>query len=219
MGDELKIEKEAYNVASGMIHIMTGDLRHIEEGEDEAKLSGLGYEVIFTTRDLMFAPMVISIFEMMGQNGIKNLFYRGGSYAGERFALETVEGGLAKWDESLLRYNETIGLATGWGYLFHPEINLDIENPRVVCQWRNHPSATTVPEIMKSVAEKNPSLSVDFTQTFCDYHTGWLLTIVKLILKNNGAKDEVISKLKGREEYCQAQEGRNHCRHVIGLLD
>ncbi|MBN2225213.1 MAG: hypothetical protein JW765_11090 [Deltaproteobacteria bacterium] len=219
MADEFSIDSSVFDTASGLLTAFVQDLKHQRDGDDVAILGSLGLNVIFSTRDLMFAPMTLAIFEMMGQNGIKNLMFRGGYYAAERFAVETVETGAAKWDESLFKYFETIAISTGWGMLIHPEIDLNTKNPRVVSLLKNHPSATTVVKIMESAAKNNPGLKIDYKQTFCDYHTGFVLSLVRLIMKNNGADEKFISSIKGKEEYCQAQEGRDHCRHVIGLLD
>ncbi len=219
MSNDFVIDKNAFVAAKGMFDVIINDTKHIEEGEDIGIVKSLGYKAIFATRNLMFSPMTLSVFEMMGQNGVKNLFYRGGYHSGEIFAEETVDGGMAKWDETLFRYHETITIATGWGYLNYAEINLNSERPRIVSLMRNHPCATTVPEIMKYAVEKNPGLEINFNQTFCDYHTGWILAIARRILQENGADFGLISRMRGREEYCQVQEGRDHCRHVIGILD
>jgi hypothetical protein len=219
MGDTFVIDTSLFETASGLLNTVVKDLKHQREGDDVAVLQTVGLNVIFATRDLMFAPMTLSIFEMMGQNGIKNLMFRGGYYAAERFAIETVEAGFATWDESLINYYGTIGFATGWGMYTHPEIDLTTKNPRVVSLLKNHPCSTTAVRIMESAAKKNPGLKIDYNQTFCDYHTGWLLSLVRLILKHNGADEKLISSIKGKEEYCQAQKGNDHCRHVFGLLD
>lgn len=219
MSYELKIDKDAIRSGEGMLKVVAADLKHVEEGDEVAIVKALGYNGIFTTRDLMFAPMTLAIFEMMGQNGIKNLMFRGGSYAGERFALETIEAGMAKWDDSLLQYHKNIFIATGWGYIEYPEIDLNPEGLEVVCLIKNHPCATTVVEIMESAVQENPSLKIDHNQTFCDYHTGWLQGKIRLLMKNIGVKEELISRIKGVEEYCQAQEGRDHCRHVVRIFD
>ncbi len=219
MNEELTIDKNVFETASGLLDAFINDLKHQRDGDDIAKLRSMGLNVLFSTRDLMFAPMTLSIFDMMGQHGMKNLMFRGGYYAGERFALETVETGIAKWDESLIKYYETIGISTGWGIMQHPEVDLDIEKPWIVSLLKNHPSATTVPAIMESAVQKNPALKIDYKQTFCDYHTGWLLALTRLILKNNGADEKLVSSVKGKEEFCQAQEGRNYCRHIVGILD
>ena len=219
MSDKLLIDTNVFEAASALLSALVNDLKHQRDGDDVAVLKTLGLNAIFTTRDLMFAPMTLAIFEMMGQNGIKNLMFRGGYYASERFAIETVEAGYAKWDESLVHYYGTIGLATGWGIFIHPEIDLNTENPRLVCLLKNHPASTTVVRIMESAAEKNPALKIDYKQTFCDYHTGWLISLLRLLMKHKGADEKLISSIKGTEEYCQVQEGRDHCRFVIGLLD
>jgi hypothetical protein len=219
MGDELLINDSALDAASALLDTVVKDLRHQREGDDAAVLKTMGLNVIFATRDLMFAPMTLAIFEMMGQNGIKNLMFRGGYYAAERFAIESVEAGFAAWDESLINYYGMMGLSTGWGMYVHPEIDLNLKNPRVVSLLKNHPCSTTVVRIMESAVKKNPGLKIDYKQTFCDYHTGWLLSLVRLVMREKGADEKLISSIKGKEEYCQAQEGRDHCRHVIGLLD
>ena len=103
--------------------------------------------------------------------------------------------------------------------LAHPEIDLNPENPRIVSLLKNHPSSTTVVKIMESAVEKNPGLKIDYKQNFCDYHTGFLLSLVRLLMKNRGADEKLIPLIKGKEEYCQAQEGRDHCKNVIGILD
>jgi hypothetical protein len=131
--DKLAIDTSIIDTASGVLTTVLQDLKHRREGDDIAMLKSMGLYAIFTTRDLMFAPMTMAIFEMMGQNGMKNLMYRGGYYAAERFAIESVEAGYAKWDESLINYYGMIGLATGWGVYLHPEIDLNVENPRIVC--------------------------------------------------------------------------------------
>jgi hypothetical protein len=219
MSDKLVIENNSLDVASDILSTVLKDLKHQRDGADVAMLKSMGLYAIFTTRDLMFAPMTLAIFEMMGQNGMKNLMYRGGYYAAERFAMESVEAGFAKWDESLINYYGTIGLATGWGVYLHPEMDLSIDNPKIVCLLKNHPSSTTVVRIMESVAERNSALKIDYKQTFCDYQVGWLVSMLRLILKNRGADEKVISSIKGKEEYCQAQKGNDHCRIVVGLLD
>ncbi len=219
MANEFVFDPTVFETASGLLGAFVKDLKHKREGDDLAILESMGLNVIFSTRDLMFAPMTLAIFEMMGQNGIKNLMFRGGYYAAERFAMDTVESGYAKWDESLFKYFETIAISTGWGMLVHPEMDLNVKNPRVVSMLKNHPSATTVVRIMESAVKKNSGLKIDYNQTFCDYHTGFVLSLVRLIMKNMGADEKLISSIKGKEEYCQAQKGRDHCRHVIGLLD
>ena len=219
MGNDFLIDKSVFETASGLLSAFVNDLKFQQDGNDVGILKSMGLNVIFSTRDLMFAPMTLAVFEMMGQNGIKNLMFRGGYYAAERFAMDTVEAGFAQWDESLFKYFETIAISTGWGLLVHPEINLDPANPRVVSMVKNHPSATTVVKIMESAAKKNTALKIDYNQTFCDYHTGFVLSLVRLIIKNKGADDKFVSSIKGKEEYCQAQKGNDHCRHVIGLLD
>ncbi len=219
MSDKLLIGDNIIETAAGLLTTVLKDLKHERDGADVAMLKTMGLNAIFTTRDLMFAPMTLAIFEMMGQNGMKNLMYRGGYYAAERFAVETVEAGFAKWDESLINYYGTIGLATGWGVYLHPEIDLTTENPRIVCLLKNHPSSTTVVRIMASAAERNPALKIDYRQTFCDYQAGWLVSMLRLILKHKGADEKLISSIKGKEEYCQAQKGNDHCRLVVGLLD
>jgi hypothetical protein len=218
MSDDFVIDGNVFETASGLLNAFAADLKHQRDGDDVAILKSMGLDVIFSTRDLMFAPMTLAIFEMMGQNGIKNLMFRGGYYAAERFAADTVEAGYAKWDESLIKYFETIAISTGWGMLIHPEISLDAKNPRMISLVKNHPSATTVVKIMESATKKNTGLKIDYNQTFCDYHTGFVLSLFRLIMKNNGADEKFISSIKGKEEYCQAQKGRDHCRHVIGLL-
>jgi hypothetical protein len=219
MSDDITIDAHAFDAVSELLGAIVKDLKHRQDGEDVAVLKSMGHEIIFTTRDLMFAPMTLAIFEMMGQNGVKNLMFRGGYYSAERFAVETVEAGFARWDESLIRHYEMMGTSTGWGIYIHPEIDINTDNPRVVSLLRNHPCCTTVLEIMESAVKKNPGLKIDYNQTFCDYHTGWLLCLVRLILRHKGADEKLIASVKGREEYCQAQKGRDHCRHVIGLLD
>jgi hypothetical protein len=219
MANEFVIDKSVFETASGLLSAFVTDLKHEQDGDDVAILKSMGLNVIFSTRDLMFAPMTLAVFEMMGQNGIKNLMFRGGYYAAERFALDTVEAGYAQWDESLFKYFETIAISTGWGMLIHPEIDLNPANPRVVSLVKNHPSATTVVNIMESAAKKNSALKIDYNQTFCDYHTGFVLSLVRLIIKNKGADDKFLSTIKGKEEQCQAQKGNDYCRHVIGLLD
>lgn len=219
MGDKFLVDDSVFETAAGLLDVFVKDLKHQRDGDDIAMLESLGLNVIFSTRDLMFAPMTLAIFEMMGQNGIKNLMFRGGYYAGERFAMDTIEAGTTKWDESLIKYYETIAISTGWGMIAHPEIELNIEKPWVVSLVKNHPSSTTVLKIMESAVQKNPGLKIDYKQTFCDYHTGFLLSLVRLLMKNNGADEKLVSSIKGKEEYCQAQDGRDYCRHVIGLLD
>ena len=219
MTDDFMIDKNAFVAAKGMFDVIIGETKHIEEGDEVGLVKSLGYKAIFATRNLMFSPMTLSVFEMMGQNGVKNLFYRGGYHSGEIFAEETIESGMAKWDESLFKYHETMTIATGWGYLNYAEINLDPDNPRIVSKMRNHPCATTVPEIMKYAVQKNPGLEINFNQTFCDYHTGWILAILRLIMEKNGADIKFLSRLRGREEYCQVQEGHDHCKHVIGIFE
>jgi hypothetical protein len=219
MSDNLVIDNNIFETASGLLGTVLADLKHQRDGADVAMLKSMGLTAIFTTRDLMFAPMALAIFEMMGQNGIKNLMYRGGYYAAERFSIETVEAGYAKWDESLVNYYGTVGLATGWGIYQHPEIDFNLENPRIVCLLKNHPSSTTVVRIMESATERNPGLKIDYKQTFCDYQVGWLVSMLRLIMKEKGADEKVISAIKGKEEYCQAQKGNDHCRIVVGLLD
>jgi hypothetical protein len=219
MSENLKFDESAFEAAFNLLDVFLKDLKHQRDGNDLAILKSLGLDVIFSTRDLMFAPMTLAIFEMMGQNGIKNLMYRGGYYAGERFSMDTIESGAAKWDESLIKYYETIAISTGWGMITHPEIDLNVENPRIVSLVKNHPSSTTVLKIMESAAERNPGLKIDYKQTFCDYHTGWLLSLTRSILKNSGADEKLIASVKGKEEFCQAQEGRNYCRHIIGIFE
>ncbi len=219
MSDKLAIDNNIFETASGLLGTILQDLKHQRDGADVAMLKTMGLNAIFTTRDLMFAPMTLAIFEMMGQNGMKNLMYHGGYYASELFSIETVQAGYAKWDESLINYYGTIGLATGWGIYQHPEIDLNPGNPRIVCLLKNHPSSTTVVRIMESAAERNTGLKIDYKQTFCDYQVGWLVSMLRLILKEKGADEKVISAIKGKEEYCQAQKGNDHCRIVVGLLD
>jgi hypothetical protein len=219
MSDSLVIDKGMLETASGLLGTILKDLKHQPDGADTAMLKTMGLNAIFTTRDLMFAPMTLAVFEMMGQNGMKNLMYHGGYYAAERFSIESVGAGYATWDESLINYYGTIGLATGWGVYLHPEIDLNPENPRVVCLLKNHPSSTTVVRIMESAAEKNPGLKIDYKQTFCDYQVGWLVSMLRLIMKEKGTDEKVISAIKGKEEYCQAQKGNDHCRIVVSLLD
>jgi hypothetical protein len=219
MADNFTIDKDLMKASSDLLAILLGDLKHVDEGEDEAILMSVGYKGIFTTRELMYAPMTTAIFEMMGQNGVRNLMFRGGVYAGKKFAIDTIESGMAKWDESILNHHALTHTATGYGYASYSEINLDVENPRLVCYCKNHPNATTVPEIMEDATKENSSLSIDYTQTFCDHHTGFMLGVAKELFKNIGASDDVISKLKGKEEYCQAQEGNDHCKHIVGLLE
>jgi len=209
---------EVIDNGKGFLEIFLKDLEYVEEGDEFGLLKSLGYSVMFSTRELMFAPMVFSVFEMMGQRGVKNLFYRGGFYAGERYATETVNAQLADWDDSLFELQAITAQAMGWGPPIFDEINLDIENPRLVYIHTNFPTATTVPEMMKYAVQKNPNLTLDMTQTFCDYSIGFLIAILRLVLKNNGAKDEVLSKIRGKEEYCQAQEGRDECRFIIAIL-
>ena len=219
MADSFAIDTEQMKAASDLLAVLLGDLKHVDEGENETILMSLGYKAIFATRDLMFAPMTSAIFEMMGQRGVKNLMFQGGKYAGKKFAIDTIESGMAKWDESIFNHHALTHTATGYGYASYSEINLDLENPRLVCYCKNHPNATTVPEILEDSVKENNSLSIDYTQTFCDYHTAFMLGIAKELFKNISAPDDVISKLKGKEEYCQAQEGNDHCKHVVGLLE
>lgn len=219
MDNKLKIDEEAIKTADVMLDVLIKDLKRIEDGDDITTLTTLGYRVLITPMDLILAPMALSVFEIMGQNGVKNIFFRGGSYFGKIYALQATSSGMAKWDESLLTNHENIHTCSGWGYLTYSEKNLDIENPRIVCFCKNHPCATVIPKIMEDTVGASTSLTVDYSQTFCDLHTGMVLSIARQILKNNGAKDEVLSRMKGYEDYCQAQEGRDHCRHVIGLLD
>jgi hypothetical protein len=219
MSDTLAIDNVLIDTGANFLTGVISDLKHQRDGADIAILKTMGLHVMFTTRDLMFAPMTLAIFEMMGQNGMKNLMYRGAFYAAERFSFESVEAGYAKWDESLVNYYGTIGLATGWGVFLHPEIDLNPENPRIVCLLKNHPCSTTCVRIMESAAENNKALKIDYQQTFCDYHVGWMTSMLRLIMKQRGADEKVISAIKGKEEYCQAQKGNDHCRFVIGLLD
>ncbi len=219
MTDKLIVDKDQMKAASDLLAILLGDLKHVGEGENETILMSIGLKGVFTTRELMFAPMTSAIFEMMGQRGVKNLMFQGAKYAGKMFAIDTIASGMAKWDENLFNHHALTHTATGYGYASYTEINLNMENPKIVCLCKNHPCVTTVPEIMEESIKENSSLSIDYKQTFCDHHTGFMLGIAKELFRNIGASDDVLSKLKGKEEYCQVQEGNDHCKHVIGLLE
>ena len=76
MSDKIVIDNSIFETASGLLGAVLQDLKHQRDGDDVAMLKAMGLNAIFTTRDLMFAPMTLAIFEMMGQNGMKNLMLR-----------------------------------------------------------------------------------------------------------------------------------------------
>ena len=218
MAKKFKIDKDVLKTADAMLDVLVKDIKRVEEGDEVALIKALGYKIVVTPMELMFAPMALSVFELMGQNGLKNLFFRGGTYFGKLFTKVAIDTGMAKWDETLLKHHVAIHVAAGWGYMSYSEIDLDLEKPMLTCFCKNHPCATVVPEIMEFAVGSNTSLTINYSQTFCDYHTGIALSVVRQILKNKGAKDEVLSQLKGKEEYCQAQKESDHCKHVIGIF-
>jgi hypothetical protein len=191
-------------------------LRFGREGDEAGHVYALGQDAVITTRELSICPAVAFASTTMGQKGVELAFYRGGIYTGRFWAVNTVEAGYAKWDESLINFHVQSISGFGHGVAYLESYSLDFDNPRVVIHLKNSTNVLTTIKILEEIQKDDPSLKVDLNRPFDQYTTGFATGYFRLILEKLGCPPETVKKVQGKEIQCQAQ-GKEHCIIEVGI--
>jgi hypothetical protein len=201
--------------------IFTATIPSIEfgkEGEKMGHLYALGQDVVVTTRELSICPAVAFASTTMGQKGVELAFYRGGIYTGRFWAINTVEAGYAKWDESLINFHVQSISGFGHGVAYLESYSLEQDKPGLVMHVKNTTTYLTTIKILKEIQKDDPNLKVDFNRPFDQYIAGFATGYFRLLMEKRGCPAETVKKIQGWEVQCQAQ-GKEHCIIAVGILD
>jgi hypothetical protein len=193
-------------------------LKFGREGDEAGHIFVLGQDAVITTRELSICPAVAFASTTMGQKGVELAFYRGGIYTGRFWAVNTVEAGYAKWDESLINFHVQSISGFGHGVAYCESFSLDLDKPRLVIHVKNTTTVLTTIKILKEIQKDDPNLKVDFNRPFDQYITGFMTGYFRLLMEKRGCPPETVKKIQGREIQCQAQ-GKEHCILEAGILE